>query len=205
MSTNDNNSPSDELPTLLTDIRACRLCAGHLPQPPRPVVHASSAARILIIGQAPGIKAHDSATPWNDASGDKLRSWLAVSRAQFYSPVFAHLPMALCFPGYKNGADAPPPKICAPTWHAKVINLLEPALILHIGRYSQQYYLPEYRTLTDAVKATTAAPNRRYVLPHPSGRNNRWQARNPWFETHALALIKQSVQLALAADAPPHV
>lgn len=182
---------------LLRDIRACELCAGNLPFPPRPVLQINATARILIIGQAPGIKAHDSTMPWNDASGDKLRSWLGVTREQFYSAYFTHLPMAFCFPGYKNGADAPPPKICATTWHSKVQNLLQPALTLYIGRYSQQYYLPQFKTLTQAVEATTQQPNAFYALPHPSGRNNRWQTRNPWFESHALPVLRQSVAEAM--------
>ncbi|NVK57792.1 MAG: uracil-DNA glycosylase family protein [Alteromonadaceae bacterium] len=198
MRSNDSNTAHRQLPNLLAEVRACRLCADTLPHPPRPILQADCAARILIIGQAPGIKAHDSALPWNDASGDKLRRWLGVTREQFYSPQFAHLPMAFCFPGYKNGADAPPPKICAPSWHARVMTLLKPALTLHIGRYSQQYYLPEYATLTDAVRATTAHGGERFVLPHPSGRNNRWQSRNPWFESHALTQIQQRVQEVLA-------
>lgn len=179
--------------SLLAEIRSCKLCAGNLPYPPRPIVQIEEQARILIIGQAPGIKAHDSTQPWNDASGDKLRGWLGVNREQFYSPIFTHLPMAFCFPGYKNGADAPPPKICAVTWHAKVQALLKPALTLYIGRYSQQYYLPEYKTLTEAVRLTTQSPGNAYSLPHPSGRNNRWQARNPWFEAQSLEVLRHSI------------
>ena len=179
--------------SLLAEIRRCTLCAGNLPYPPRPIVQIEEQARILIIGQAPGIKAHDSSQPWNDASGDKLRGWLGVNREQFYSPVFTHLPMAFCFPGYKNGADAPPPKICAVTWHAKVQAHLKPALTLYIGRYAQQYYLPEHKTLTEAVRSTTQSSGNVYSLPHPSGRNNRWQARNPWFEAHSLEVLRHSV------------
>ena len=103
------------------------------------------------------------------------------------------MPMAFCFPGYKNGADAPPPKICAETWHASVIKQLNPALTIHIGRYSQQYSLPQFKTLTEAVEATTQSPGNRYVLPHPSGRNNRWLVRNPWFEARSLEVLRASV------------
>lgn len=183
--------------SLLAEIRSCTLCAGNLPYPPRPIVQIEAQARILIIGQAPGVKAHDSAKPWNDSSGDKLRHWLGVNREQFYSPAFTHLPMAFCFPGYKNGADAPPPKICAQTWHARVQALLHPALTLYIGRYSQQYYLPGHKTLTEAVRSTTQTPGKAFALPHPSGRNNRWQARNPWFEAHSLAVLRQRVRAVL--------
>jgi len=178
---------------LTAEIRRCTLCAGDFSHVPNPVFQFSEHARILIIGQAPGIKAHESNKPWNDASGDKLRSWLGVDREEFYSGLFAHMPMAFCFPGYKNGADAPPPKICAETWHASVIKQLNPALTIHIGRYSQQYYLPQFKTLTQAVEATTQSPGNRYVLPHPSGRNNRWLVRNPWFEARSLAVLRESV------------
>lgn len=189
---------NEDIDSLTNTIKQCTLCENTLPHTPRPVFQVSDRAKILIIGQAPGIKAHESATPWNDNSGDKLRSWLGVDKAQLYSTDnFTHLPMAFCFPGYKNGADAPPPKICAATWHARVMALLNPKLTLYIGRYSQQYYLPQFPTLTEAVKATTQAPGSCYALPHPSGRNNRWQTRNPWFESHALPVLKASVIDAL--------
>lgn len=189
--------PADSGTHLSLLIRQCTLCAEQFDHAPNPVFQFSEHARILIIGQAPGIKAHESNQPWNDASGDKLRSWLGVNREVFYSDAFAHMPMAFCFPGYKNGADAPPPKICAKTWHARVTEQLHPALTIHIGRYSQQYYQPQFKTLTEAVRATTEKAGTRFVLPHPSGRNNRWQARNPWFESHSLEVIKDAVSAAL--------
>ena len=186
--------------TISDEISACRICQGILPNAPRPIFQLSPQAKIVIIGQAPGIKAHDSAQPWNDASGDKLRSWLGVTRAQFYSDLFAHIPMAFCFPGYKRGADAPPPKICAETWHDRALSYIAPQLIIHIGRYSQAYYLPQFKTLTEAVKATSTSQGQRIVLPHPSGRNNRWQAKNKWFEAEVIPLLRQRLRYLLSLN-----
>lgn len=183
---------------LFSDIHRCTLCSGVLPHAPRPVVQLHAEAKIVIVGQAPGIKAHESHQPWNDASGDKLRLWLGVNRSAFYSSLFTHLPMAFCFPGYKNGADAPPPKICSATWHKPVLDQLSPELMIHIGRYSQQYYFPEYKTLTDAVEQTASSGSDAMVLPHPSGRNNRWLVKNPWFEKRVLPLLREKVAAILA-------
>jgi len=196
---------------LLSDIRQCRLCEKQFAHQPNPIIQLNSQARILIIGQAPGLKAHQSDQPWNDPSGDKLRDWLGVSRDMFYNEsLFAHLPMALCFPGYKNGADAPPPKICEKTWHKPALQLLKPQLTLIIGRYAQQHYLPEYPSLTEAIQASSILASSKeqntqklqksqFTLPHPSGRNNRWLAKHPWFETETLPTIKNAVARVLNA------
>lgn len=172
----------------------CDVCKKHLPFHPKPIIQISEQAHILIIGQAPGLAAHESNTPWNDKSGERLRGWLDVDADVFYNDQqLAILPMGFCFPGYKNKADAPPRPECAPLWHNKFISLLKPALTLLIGRYAQQYYLPEYKTLTDAVQKHHEQSNNCMVLPHPSGRNNRWLRNNPWFEDEILPELKNKV------------
>lgn len=189
---------SSSLQTLVNDIRQCKLCQTQFSHAPNPIIQVSDTAKVLIIGQAPGVKAHQSNTPWNDDSGDKLRRWLGVNKPQFYNDaLFAHLPMAFCFPGYKHNADAPPPKICAQTWHNNVLRQLSPTLTLYIGRYSQQRYLPMFKSVTQAVRGTTHTAGHCHALPHPSGRNNRWLAQHPWFEKHAILTIQQSVKSAL--------
>lgn len=181
--------------SLMRQVRQCTLCADHLPHPPNPVLAASADASLVIIGQAPGIKAHASSMPWNDASGDRLRNWLGIDRNTFYNTKgVALIPMGFCFPGYVRGADAPPRKECAPTWHSRLLNYLQPSLTLLVGRYAQHYYLPEFKTLTQAVDAKATFTSSMMVLPHPSGRNNRWLAKNPWFETRVLPRLKQKVQ-----------
>lgn len=184
-----------EFESLEKSIRACSLCSDVLPYPPRPVFSLHNKSKILIIGQAPGLKAHESAKPFDDLSGNRLRHWMGISAELFYQAHnVAILPMGLCFPGYINGADAPPIKRCAPTWHPSVLSHIKPALTLYIGRYAQQYYAKEYKTLTEAVKNNKTSE---YVLPHPSGRNNRWLAKNPWFETEIVPRLRQSVSNAL--------
>lgn len=96
--------------SLLADVRACTLCAEHLPLGPRPVLQVHASARILIAGQAPGRKVHETGIPFNDASGDRLRNWLGVSRDVFYDDrQVAILPMGFCFPGTGKSGDLPPP------------------------------------------------------------------------------------------------
>ncbi|MCW8109616.1 uracil-DNA glycosylase family protein [Alteromonas ponticola] len=186
--------PNENFEQLLQRVRQCTVCQANLPQPPRPVFAASETAKIVIIGQAPGIKAHDSTTPWNDASGDRLRDWTGIDRTTFYDVKrVALIPMGFCFPGYKNGADAPPRKECAPIWHHQLISRIAPELIILAGRYAQQYYLPTYRTLTEAVAQHNLMQSTKIVLPHPSGRNNRWLTRNPWFAEDILPRLKAQV------------
>ena len=184
---------------LLHEARSCQLCEADLPFGAKPLVQFHPAAPITIIGQAPGKLAHDSGIPWNDFSGERLRRWLSLDKAQFYSPkIVSVLPMSFCFPGYKNGADAPPVKACAPLWHPKFMALANTQLVLYVGRYAQQAYCPEYRTLTKAIEDyTNNFAQHRLVLPHPSVRNNRWFARHPWFEQAVIPKLQQRIQSLL--------
>jgi uracil-DNA glycosylase len=188
---------------LLAEIRACTACAAHLPLGPRPVLQISSSARILIAAQAPGRKVHETGIPFNDASGERLRAWLGLSREIFYDPeLVAILPMAFCFPGTGRSGDLPPRPECAPLWRAKLLALLQHVrLTLVIGRYAQAYHLPDAGKLplADVVRNRQAAWPRTVALPHPSPRNNLWLRRNPWFESELLPALRPLVQQALAA------
>ncbi|MEG3766997.1 uracil-DNA glycosylase family protein [Alteromonas sp. 14N.309.X.WAT.G.H12] len=185
---------------LCSRIKHCQICQHALPFPPKPIFSAAQEARIVLIGQAPGLKAHESATPWNDASGERLREWMGIDKTMFYNEkLLAILPMGFCFPGYKNGADAPPRKECAPTWHKALLSFIRPTLTLLVGRYAQQYYMPQYKTLTQAVKECCEVINEKngsgtIVLPHPSGRNNRWLAQHPWFNERVLPQLKETIK-----------
>lgn len=173
------------LDALLDEIASCTECAAVLPHDPRPVLQAGRGARLLIIGQAPGRRVHESGIPWDDPSGERLRDWLGVSRETFYDPEqVALVPMGFCFPGTGRSGDLPPRPECAPLWHRRLLDELpEVQLSLHIGAYSQQRYLGEDgRTLTERVAAWREAWPERCALPHPSPRNNRWLKANPWFE-----------------------
>lgn len=188
------------IPMLLQQVRACTLCAGHLPLGPHPVLQMHPDARILIAGQAPGRKVHDTGVPFNDASGDRLRDWLGLSRAQFYDPTLvAILPMGFCYPGTGKSGDLPPRRECAPAWRASLLaQLTNLKLTLVVGQYALAYHLPnESGSLTEIVSRWRSFAPGIMPLPHPSPRNNLWLARNPWFEKELVPVLRQRVIDAL--------
>jgi uracil-DNA glycosylase len=187
----------------LAAVRACRLCAADLPLGPRPVVHVKPGARILILSQAPGTKVHETGLSFNDRSGDQLREWLGITRDEFYgSPRLAIMGMAFCYPGRDaNGGDKPPPKICAPTWHPRLLPLLpQVKLSLLVGHYAQLYYLGRRRkeTMTATVRAWREYMPEFLPLPHPSWRNIGWLRQNPWFARDVLPELRRQVRRLLA-------
>lgn len=186
---------------LLAEIRACRLCEKHLPHAPRPVVQAGTSARLLIVGQAPGRRVHDTGIPWNDPSGDRLRAWLNLSREVFYDATrIAIMPAAFCYPGQGKNGDLPPCPECAPAWHARLLAAMpQVQLTLLIGRYAQKLYLRENgkTTLTETVAAFEEYLPHYFPLPHPSPRNRLWWKTNCWFEQEVLPLLRSRVQLIL--------
>ncbi|MCD2171586.1 uracil-DNA glycosylase family protein [Rhizobium sp. C4] len=196
---------------LLDDIARCRLCrdaplrgeAHRLPHEPRPVVVASSTAKILIAGQAPGLRVHETGITFNDASGNRLRDWLGVTRDEFYDVNrFAIVPMGFCFPGYDaHGGDLPPRRECAPHWRAAVMAAMpQVELILAVGQHAQGWHLGQLvrenmtetvRHWRDYLEPTGGIPV--LPLPHPSWRNTGWIKRNPWFEKELLPVLKELV------------
>nr|WP_051908891.1 uracil-DNA glycosylase family protein [Candidatus Paracaedibacter acanthamoebae] len=188
----------------LENLKSCQNCTPTLPLGANPIVQLSPQAKILIIGQAPGTKAHYTNRPFNDPSGDRLRSWLNLSREQFYNEKeLAIMPMGFCYPGRNpKGGDLPPPSCCAPLWHAKTLAFLPNIqLTLLIGQYSQRYYLGTKRkkTLTETVKSWTEYLPTYFPLPHPSWRNNEWYKANNWFETEVLPDLHTRVQSILTS------
>jgi len=194
-------------PALIKRVRQCTLCAAHLPLPAKPILQAHRSAKILIASQAPGRLAHDAGRAFDDPSGERLRRWLGVSRAQFYDErLFAIVPMGFCFPGSAKGGDLPPRPECAPTWQEPLMKYLSAIeLTLLIGQYAQAYHLPSaQRTLTERVAAWRRYLPAQLPLPHPSGRNNRWMAKNPWFEQEVIPALQARVQEILSkADKQP--
>jgi uracil-DNA glycosylase len=184
------------LPDLLARVRACTECAAHLPLGPRPVLRASETATLLIIGQAPGTRVHETGIPWNDRSGDRLRGWLGMDRETFYDDRrVAIMPMGFCYPGVlPNGGDAPPRPECAPLWHASVLaRLPEVTLTLLVGSYAQAHYLKARRgrTLTETVRRHGEFLGDGLMpLPHPSWRTTGWEKKNPWFSGELLPLLR---------------
>ncbi len=178
---------------LLDDVRACTICKD-LPLGPRPILQASASARLLIVGQAPGRITHHKGVPFDDPSGNRLRSWLGVDRDTFYdASKVAILPMGFCFPGTGKSGDLPPRSECAAAWRDRILATLQSVeLTLVIGRYAIDWHLPAYSrfTVTAAVRAWADIWPRQLVLPHPSPRNNRWLKSNPWFETDIIPALQ---------------
>ncbi|MCX7513985.1 uracil-DNA glycosylase family protein [Frateuria sp. STR12] len=194
--------PLSKLDRLLAEIRACQLCAAHLPHGVRPVLQASASSKLLIVSQAPGRKVHLSGVPFDDLSGERLREWLGVDKAAFYDARrIAIVPMGFCFPGSARGADLPPRRECAPAWHPRLLPLLKKVdLTLAIGRYAQVGLLGAQAgsNLTDTVRDWRTHLARGVLpLPHPSPRNQLWTRRNPWFAEELLPVLRERVSLAL--------
>ncbi|MDA9981567.1 uracil-DNA glycosylase family protein [Gammaproteobacteria bacterium] len=186
---------------LLESVRQCRLCEKSLPLGPRPVLQIDPRARILIAGQAPGRRVHESGVPFDDPSGDRLREWLGVSRETFYNPTnFAFLPMGFCYPGTGKSGDLPPRPECAEAWRQQLLLCLRRiTLTLVIGQFSQNWHLPhKHKNLTETVRAWQDYAPHVVPLPHPSPRNNIWLKRNPWFSESLLPSLKKMTQEVLS-------
>lgn len=189
---------------LLTEISACTLCgarfaATQTAHRPRPVLRVAPSARLLIAGQAPGMKVHLSGKPFTDPSGDRLRDWMGLTPDVFYDTArVAILPMAFCFPGYRKGSDLPPPPVCAATWRARVLSELPHVrLTLLVGGYAQRWHLGTKTNVTETVTGWRDHLPAVVPLPHPSWRNTAWLKRNPWFEEALLPDLRIRVREVL--------
>ncbi|NHN90520.1 uracil-DNA glycosylase family protein [Acetobacter sicerae] len=183
------------LDELVARIRACTVCAQSLPLGPRPVLHVSPRARLLIASQAPGTKVHETGVSFNDASGDRLRQWLGMDRNTFYdTEKVALVPMGFCYPGrLPKGGDRPPRPECAPLWREQVLSELHDIqLTLLVGSYAQNYVLGPGR-VSDRVAHFRDYLPRYFPLPHPSWRTGAWEKRNPWFGDEVLPTLRQEV------------
>jgi uracil-DNA glycosylase len=192
------------LEAVLAEISACRACAGELPHEPRPVVRVSAETRLLICGQAPGRRVHESGLPFDDASGDRLRQWLGVDRERFYAdPRIGVAAMAFCYPGTApKGGDYPPPRRCAALWRPRLLQLLPNIeLTLLVGSYAMRWRLePAMRAnMSETVAAWRDYPSDILPLPHPSWRNTAWLKRHPWFEAELAPDLRRRVREILAA------
>jgi|JI6StandDraft_1071083.scaffolds.fasta_scaffold178670_2 uracil-DNA glycosylase len=182
---------------LLRDVRGCEICRQCLPLPPKPILSVGIKTRVLIIGQAPGLKVHEAGIPWQDKSGETLCSWLGISREQFLdTQIFGTMPMGFCYPGTKpGGGDLPPRPECAPAWHEKLLALMpELQLTLLIGRFAIKKYLMSNENLTETVRSFDIHRSAFFPLVHPSPLNFRWHAKNPWFESDVVPVLKQRVR-----------
>lgn len=187
--------------SLLNKIRLCEVCKDALPLGPRPIVQLSVKSKIIIIGQAPGRRVHETGIPWNDASGKKLRDWMNIDEVTFYDPlVFSIMPMGFCYPGKGISGDLPPRLECAPLWHSQILkNYRSAPLILLIGQYAQRNYLKNdfKKNLTETVKNFKEYLPEYFPLPHPSPRNQNWVKVNPWFMEEAIPELQKRIRVAI--------
>jgi len=192
---------SQTLSTLVKEIRSCTLCADHLPLGPRPIIQVSSSAKVLIVGQAPGSRVHETGIPFNDPSGDRLREWMDIDKEILYDDKkIALVPMGFCFPGTGKSGDLPPRPECADTWRVKLLDQLSNIkLTVIVGQYAQAWHLDQgnKENLTETVMAWKDYWPKAVPLPHPSPRNNIWIKKNPWFEEEVLPSLKRKVKAVL--------
>jgi uracil-DNA glycosylase len=187
----------ETLEQILQRVRACTVCAAHLPYPPKPVLRAKATARLMIVGQAPGRKVQETGIPWNDPSGDRLREWLQLSKEEFYDESrIAIIPAGFCYPGKGKSGDMPPRPECAPLWHPPLRAALPKVeLTLLVGSYTQEHYLGKLRkgSLSDTVQDFSEYLPKYFPLPHPSPRNRLWLRQRPWFDTDVLPHLRERV------------
>lgn len=192
---------AESLAPLLADVRACRICEADLPLGTRPVLRATVTARVVIAGQAPGTRVHESGIPWNDPSGDRLRDWLGLSRDAFYDERrIAIIPQGFCYPGKTGSGDKPPRHKCAKHWHGRLFAAMPRAgLFILAGAYAQAYHLGARRkkNLTETVHAWRDYAPRYFPTPHPSWHNNRWLKQNPWFEAECLPVLRAALKVRM--------
>ncbi|MGB5494380.1 MAG: uracil-DNA glycosylase family protein [Sedimenticolaceae bacterium] len=193
----DDDSPFAQI---LSSVRQCRFCEESLPMGPRPVLQIDPRARILIAGQAPGRRVHETGVPFDDPSGDRLREWLGMPRDLFYDATkVAILPMGFCYPGTGKSGDLPPRPECEKAWRTQLMGCMKDVrLTIVIGQYAQKWHLPQaQKNLTETVRAWKDYGDRVIPLPHPSPRNNIWIKKNAWFTDSLLPVLKKSVRAAL--------
>jgi uracil-DNA glycosylase len=191
----------NDLPSLLADIRACSICSEHLPLGPNPVIQIHSNAQILIAGQAPGSKVHETGVPFDDPSGKRLRQWMNVTDDIFYDEKqIAILPMGFCYPGTGSSGDLPPRPECVPAWRSQLMDHLPNLeLTVVLGQYAQEYHFGKSEaTLTELVRTWETYWPDKIPLPHPSPRNNRWLKQNPWFEIEVIPALQKRIGEILA-------
>jgi uracil-DNA glycosylase len=189
---------SQSLAKIAKEIRSCTLCSEYLPLGPRPIIQVSTSAKILVVGQAPGRRVHETGIPFNDPSGDRLRQWMGIDKEVFYNEKkIALVPMGFCFPGTGKSGDLPPRPECADTWRSKLLKKLPNInLTIIVGQYAQSWHLgnDNQANLTETVKAWRSYWPVAIPLPHPSPRNNIWLKKNPWFESEVLSTLQKRVK-----------
>lgn len=194
--------------SLMLQVKQCRLCENELPFEPNPILQASAHSKILIAGQAPGIKTHQKSIPFDDQSGDRLRAWLGVNKAQFYNEkLFAILPMGFCYPGKGKSGDLPPIPRCANTWRSALLaKLNQVELTILLGKYAIKWHMHSKAPITKLAKQgftlsnTQSIKSTQIVLPHPSPRNNIWLKKNAWFEEDIIPKLQKTIATIISKN-----
>lgn len=205
MSIEIETMPESAYPTLdalLTAVRNCRACEAHLPLGPRPVLRAAATARILIVGQAPGLRVHTTGIPWDDPSGERLRDWMGVTKDVFYDESrIAIIPMGYCYPGRGGGGDLPPRRECAELWLGPLLaKLPRIELTLLVGLYAQRHFLGARckPSLAATIEAWRDYAPAYLPLPHPSPRNTPWLQRHSGFDRELVPELRLRIDTILA-------
>ncbi len=188
-----------------------------MPHNPRPVLRVSTSARLLVAGQAPGVRVHASGLPFDDPSGERLRGWMGVDRAEFYDQSqIAIAGMGFCFPGHDSrGGDLPPRRECRAHWHDDLFRLTpQIETILAVGRPAQDYHfarlgiaLRKGASLEEIVRCSAENIDRKprvLALPHPSWRNSFWLKKRRWFDQEIVPLTRKLVAETLACSQKVH-
>jgi uracil-DNA glycosylase family 4 len=198
----DGTGRALSLDALLKRVRACTACIEDLPMGPRPLLQASAGATVLIIGQAPGSRAHQTGIPFSDASGDRLREWMGLSHDDFYDGRVAIVPMGFCYPGRLASGDAPPRKECTTLWRAELLAMLPKVrLTLLLGTYAQNHVLGQGAMATRVRKFRDYLPAY-FPLPHPSWRSRLWEEQNPWFSQEVIPELRAAIEIARSHPRP---
>jgi len=186
------------LETLLKKIRQCTLCQNSLPLEAKPILQASQRSKILIVGQAPGIVTHKRGIPFDDKSGERLRTWLGVDKNQFYDEdIFAIIPMGFCYPGKGKSGDLPPLPLCEETWRIPLLkNFKHVELTIILGKYAIEWHLQSKAPITELARQWQhLLKSEKIVLPHPSPRNNIWLKKNSWFEESVIPVLRNRIKM----------
>ena len=174
-----------------------------------PVVYGRPAvSRVLLVGQAPGDKEPKLGRPFAWTAGKTLFKWFHGALGWTEDEVRDRIYFAAvcrCFPGKRpeGGDRVPAPEEIAQCsqWLRREFDLLEPTLVLPVGKLAIGQFLGE-RPLLDTIGRTFPINYHGHAadcipLPHPSGASP-WHRMEPGktLLTKALARIARHPAIA---------
>lgn len=161
-----------------------------------PIFQINKDSKILIIGQAPGKRVEETGILFNDKSGERLVDWLGIDMKTLHGGDFSIIPMDFYYPGKGKSGDKAPRRFIAKEYHPYLLDELKDIkLTILIGAYSQKFYLKDKfkKNLTETVKSFEDYLPKYFPLVHPSPLNNRWMAKNPFFEKEVIPALRNLV------------